>query len=281
MRKVSSIVGLSVIASDEGVNLGSITEVITDLSRGAIVGLIVGASPAEKGVMAEDIAVIGPDAVMIGDGSKMQLIGGIPDLASKRRAGKDKPVSVITKSGMKLGSLAEIYIDPVTWRVVRYDVSGGSVRDLTDGTLSLPLSEGVVHGPDTVIVPDSLITSLDEQIGGLRGTWAAVSKRLRQDLHRASSQASVLYQRSSETMKDAVEQARHKSEQVSKTIAEKLEQSAKAACEEPSAGDQESENSSDTIASEPDEQPQDPPVEPDVSGQMADAEQLPDEQSPE
>lgn len=237
MRKVSSIVGLPVIASADGVNMGTVTEVVVDLSKGAIMGMVVGTQPAEKAVMAEEIAVIGPDAIMIGDRSKMLPIGEVPDLSAKRRAASDKPIVVMTKSGTRLGTLAEVHVDTTTHQVIQYDVSGGPVRDLTDGTLALPVVDNVVHGPDTVIIPDALITSLEEQVGGLRGTWASVSKTLRKDLHRASEKATVLYQRSSEGVKEAVEQARQKSEQVSKTVAEKLEQPRKSK-QEPTASEQ-------------------------------------------
>ena len=279
MRKVSSMVGLSVISTADGVNMGAVTEVVVDLSQGAIVGLVVDLPPAEKGVMAEDIAVIGPDAVMISDRSKMSPVADMPELTDRRRLSKDKPVAVVTKSGTKLGTLAEIYINPATREVTQYDVSAGSVRDLTDGVLSLPLVGGIVHGPDTVIVPDTLITSLEDQIGGLRGTWAAVSRKLRQDLHRASQQASVLYQRSSESMKEAVEQARHKSEQVAKTVSDKFEQACPTAEE---IGDEttsaqhdgtETEEQSDTHAGDSDAPPQESqetPIEDDVVEQEED-----------
>jgi|LSQX01.1.fsa_nt_gb uncharacterized protein YrrD len=287
MRKVSSMVGLSVISTADGVNMGAVTEVVVDLSQGAIVGLVVDPPPAEKGVMAEDIAVIGPDAVMISDRSKMGPVADMPELTDRRRLSKDKPVAVVTKSGTKLGTLAEIYINPATREVTQYDVSAGSVRDLTDGVLSLPLVSGIVHGPDTVIVPDTLITSLEDQVGGLRGTWAAVSRKLRQDLHRASQQASVLYQRSSESMKEAVEQAKHKSEQVAKTVSDKFEQArqpaeevVEGAAEE--VGDEtisaqyretETEGQSDTHAGDSDASPQEyqeTPIEDDVVEQEED-----------
>ncbi len=213
MRKTSSIVGLSVISVGEGVDLGHVSEVVIDLAAGVVVGMVIGSGADEKGVLAEDISVIGPDAVMIPDSSKAQKLADVPALAEKRPASPEKTVTVVSASGTKLGTLAEVHIEPAEHTVVRYEVSGGPVRDLTDGPLSFPVMPGIVHGPDIVVVPDAAIAELEKQAGGLRGAWAQLSRTLKRDYEEASEKAGDLYQRSAKGLKSAVEQAKQRSTQ--------------------------------------------------------------------
>ncbi len=229
MRKLSSIVGLSVISIAEGVDLGRVSEVVVDLAEGTVVGVIIASGADEKGVLVDDIAVIGPDAVMIADTSKTQDLAKVPTLADKRRPAAEKPMTVVTASGVKLGALAEVHVSPDTKQVVSYEVSGGPVRDLTDGTLSLAVAEGMVHGPDTVIVPDTVVADLDQQVGGLKGAWAQIARTAKEDYKGASERAGELYGRSAEGLKGAVDRAKTKSREVSKAIGQKIDQAREAA----------------------------------------------------
>ncbi len=221
MRKTSNIVGLSVISSSEGVDLGRVSEVVVDLAQGVVVGMVIGSGPDEKGILAEDIAITGPDALMIPDRSKVQKLTELPELAEKRPTSPERTVTVVSESGTKLGTLAEVYIEPADNTVVRYEISGGAVRDLTDGTLALSVMEGIVHGPDIVVVPDAAIAELDEQVGGLKGAWAQVSRALREDYEEASERAGELYQRSAEGLRGAVEEAKQRSQQAREALAAK------------------------------------------------------------
>ena len=213
--------GLSVISSSEGVDLGRVSEVIVDLAQGVVVGMIIGSGPDEKGVLADDISVMGPDAVMIPDQSKARELADLPSLVEKRPVSPEATVTVVSGSGTKLGTLAEVYIEPPDNTVVSYEISGGPVRDLTDGTLALSVMKGIVHGPDIVVVPDAAIAELDEQVGGLKGAWAQLSRALKEDYEEASERAGELYQRSVESVRGAVEEAKQRSEQAREALAAK------------------------------------------------------------
>ncbi len=221
MRKTSSIVGLSVISSCEGVDLGRVSEVVVDLAKGVVVGMVIGSGPAEKGVLADDIAIMGPDAVMIPDQSKAKKLADLPGLVEKRPVSAEATVTVVSESGFKLGTLAEVYIEPADNTVVRYEISGGAVRDLTDGTLTLAVMKGIVHGPDIIVVPDAAIAELDKQVGGLKGAWAQLSRALKEDYEEASEKAGELYQRSVEGVRGTVEQAKQRSQEAREALAAK------------------------------------------------------------
>ncbi len=272
MRETSKIVGLSVIASEEGASLGRVTEVIADLAQGVIVGMILGDKPVEKGILAEDIGVIGPQAVMVPDSSKVKDIGDFPELVEKRRVSPEQVITVMTASGAKLGTLAEIFMESGTQRIARYEVSGGTVRDLTDGTLSLPVVAGMVHGRDTIIIPDSAVVELDDDVRGLKGAWATALQRLKQEYETVSDKAGDLYKDAAEGGKSARTQAKQRGEQAAHVIGEKVEQAREAMEDE----EDEEAASSEEAEAEPEEETA---AEEAASSEEAEAEAAPAEET--
>jgi len=85
----------------------------------------------------------------------------------------------------------------------------------------LSVMEGIVHGPDIIVVPDAAIAELGEQVGGLKGAWAQVSRALTEDYQEASGRAGKLYQRSAEGFRGAVEEAKQRSQQAREALAAK------------------------------------------------------------
>ncbi|HCU35532.1 MAG TPA: hypothetical protein DGT21_08760 [Armatimonadetes bacterium] len=231
MREISSIVGEPVISVAEGVELGRVGEIVIDLAQGAVMGMIIERDGVEQGVWADDVAVIGPDAVMLADQTKVQPLSEMTALIERRRGSLDKPLQVLTQSGTKVGVLADIYIDPQSRKVVRYEISGGPLRDLTDGTLSFATIDGMVHGRDIIVIPDETIARLPEQLGGLKGAWGRLSETLRDDYKGASEKAGRIYKVSAERLKDAVETAKERSQEVSKVSAERLKDAVESAKE--------------------------------------------------
>lgn len=231
MREISSIVGEPVISVAEGVELGRVREMVIDLAHGALMGIIIERDGVEQGVWADDVSVIGPDAIMLADQAKVQPLSEMPALVERRRGSLDRPLQVLTQSGTKVGVLSDIFIDARTRRVVRYEISAGPLRDLTDGTLSFATIEGMIHGRDIIIIPDATIASLPEQLGGLKGAWGRLSDSLREDYKGASERAGKLYQASAERIKGAVETAKERSQEVSKVSTERLKDAVESAKE--------------------------------------------------
>ncbi|MFO7947281.1 MAG: PRC-barrel domain-containing protein [Armatimonadota bacterium] len=231
MRRISSLKGLSVIASSEGVDLGTVSEVIIDLAEGVMEGLIVRSGSTDRGIKAQDIEVIGADAVMVKETSAAKPLSQVPDLANRRRGSESKPPAVVTSSGQKLGMVGEIYIDPKEKTITRFEISGGLIRDLTDGTLSFPVVEGMTHGRDIVLIPEEVIAGIDSGEGGLRGAWAKVAKQLKEEYSSASKRAEHLYKESARSVQSAVTEAREKSRELSDSVSEKIEQAREAAAE--------------------------------------------------
>jgi len=189
MRDIASIIGLKVISSKEGREVGTVSQAIVSLSSGELEGLIVGKGPSEKGIEAADIEVIGSDAVMVSTHRVARHLSELPGLMEKRRDPAAGPREVLTAAGRRLGVLSTIYIDPATKRVSRYEVSGGAWRDITEGVLSLQPFAGTVDGRDSVVVPAAAMSAPPGE-GGLKQQLAKFGELARSQAQQAAESLS-------------------------------------------------------------------------------------------
>jgi sporulation protein YlmC with PRC-barrel domain len=97
----------------------------------------------------------GPSAVMV-DGSA----GVVPASSDARvneilgRKGTLLGSTVVSEGGEELGTVADLYFEEVTGRVVGYEVSGGRLRDVTAGSSFLPFESIRTVGEDIVVATD-------------------------------------------------------------------------------------------------------------------------------
>ncbi len=162
MREVSSLLNSEVISVQEGKRLGVVSQPVYDLAAGRLLGLIIGKGPAEKGILAADIKTWGPDVVMVQNSEVAKRLSELPELLAARRDPGRPPQQVVTDDGQRLGRLSRVYLEGDKFLVVRFEVSGGAWRDLTEGVLSMPVIPGIIHGPDTIIVPAEAVAQATE-----------------------------------------------------------------------------------------------------------------------
>jgi len=209
MRELSSLIGLQVISTSEGNRLGSIAEAYVDLAAGELVCVALAKTPELRVILAEDIDVIGADAMMVLNRDKLRSREDAEEQLERGKRVLNSPPLVVTSQGRTLGRLGSVQIDEATKKVIRFEVTGGSFKDLTEGVLALPVLEGVVHGDDTVIVPHDVVARRLVQAGGLRGALRNFGERLKvsvEDLGEASrDQSEKLKERAGEIAKKTTE----------------------------------------------------------------------------
>ena len=220
MREIASLVGLEVVSTREGKSLGTISEVLIDLAAGKMVGVILGRGPAEKGIRAAELEALGTDVVMVKGADVADHLSAMPELLEHRQRSEPRPPEVITSDGRRLGQLAAVYINPQNHKVTRFEVSGGTWKDLTDGIISLPIVKGIIHGPDVVIIPAKVVSRSDGK-GGLRAAFRQLADSTEIGYRRAAQRTERLYEKSShavrEGMAGAREQAQHLAQEIKDT----------------------------------------------------------------
>lgn len=231
MRELSSLVGLDIIATDEGKKLGTVADVLVNLSAGNVVAVTLAETPELRVVVADDIQVIGPDAIMIASKDRLRSREEAAEaLEHGRRVLVSRP-SVITTRGARLGDLGTVYIDEGSLKVVRFEVSGGTFRDVTEGVLALPIMEGIVHGEDTIIVPHEVVARRLGHGGGLRGTFRSLAQKLRAGVEEVGERSEELLRESEERIKATAERAKKRAEELAEEARAKAEEAREAARE--------------------------------------------------
>jgi len=214
MREIKSITGLRVISVAEGASVGTVSQVVVDLAKGLLLGLILGDGPAERGVSAADIQTLGADVIMVSSRAVARPLSEFPEMEAHRET-SPAPLPIFTASGKRLGIVSSIFIDPYDRVVTRYEVSSGPLHDLAEGVLILPILPGTVHGQDAVIVPDEQVKQLGRESGGWRvrvGQWTDSARKQAQQV---SESAEKLYETGSKTIKDEAKVVRDKAAKLS------------------------------------------------------------------
>ena len=173
-------------------------------------------------VLAEDIDIVGPDALMIASSDKVRSREEAGEALAQGRRVLGEPPAVITSRGARLGDLGPVQIDEGSGRIVRFSISAGALKDVTEGALTLPVVEGIVHGEDTIIVPHEVVARRLQQAGGLRGALRSFAARLRTGYDHVSERSEEIIHEGGERLKAQAEEAR-------KAAAEKAEQARKKA----------------------------------------------------
>jgi uncharacterized protein YrrD len=210
MRELTSLIGLQVISTSEGKRLGSVADVYVDLAAGELVCVTLAKTPELRVILAGDIDVIGDDAIMVSDREKLHAREDVEEELERGKRVLSSPPAVVTNRGKTLGQLGSIQIDEGTKKVIRFEVTHGPVRDVTEGVLALPILEGIVHGEDTVIVPHDVVARRLVQSGGLRGALRNLGERLKVGVEDIGERSGELVRDGEQKLKERAGEARKK-----------------------------------------------------------------------
>ncbi len=153
-------IGVPVLVKDDGKEVGKFRKFIINFENGRILGLLLSAGVLEKSpvIKIEDVMSFGKDAIMIKNDEvikPLKAIGIWKDLLAKKV--KIKGNQVVTESGDKLGMVKNFEVDDVSYKLVRFYVSQGFLRDLFKGELIIPFDDIVSIGKDAIIVRDNVV----------------------------------------------------------------------------------------------------------------------------
>ncbi|HCW51149.1 MAG TPA: hypothetical protein DGR79_03645 [Clostridiales bacterium] len=170
MRGRVEVTGLPVVETGSGRVLGRVKDLAFDLGRGRLEGLVVGTGRGEAFLPFDDVKSLGEAAVMVETGTVLAP-GRRPDRAESSPDGTDYPLGkkVLTRDGRVLGTIDDVIFDPDSGAVWGYQVSAGFLTDFVDGKKAVPLTDELIVGPDSVVVPDDELRSPADGPGG---TWS-------------------------------------------------------------------------------------------------------------
>jgi len=157
MEKLRGIIGLPVLETETGMQIGEVVEVVLNIEESKICGFVIADerwSATKHAIAFNDVFSLGRDAIMVRNqhaiGQLSTILSGehpyyLRDLFDKQ---------IFTDSGFCLGVLVDIGFDNGTGEMKWYQVSDGIIADLLDGRMNMPLPQTQIIGQDKVIVPE-------------------------------------------------------------------------------------------------------------------------------
>lgn len=167
MRRGLEVAGLPVVQLDSGRVVGRVKEAVFDLARGRLEGLRVVVDRVEVFLAFDQVYSLGENSVTVGaevafaPASQMGGSGRSPT-AGPQPAGAGRPGArpggavgkrVLDAEGRVLGFVDDVLFDPESGAVWGYEVSAGFISDFVEGRKSVPLTEELVVGPDSILLP--------------------------------------------------------------------------------------------------------------------------------
>jgi uncharacterized protein YrrD len=159
-KLAGDIIGLPVVTLDSGVTIAHVKDMIVDPSRRQVLALVVQekafAKPA-RAIPFGRIAANGVDAVLVPNVKVSLEIDRDPVLRSLDNAYKVQGANVMTDTGRKVGTVADMLIDDHTGEIKTYELLVGP----DDERHSLPADGIVSLGRDVLYVTVAAVDALD------------------------------------------------------------------------------------------------------------------------
>ena len=181
MRKGKTVMGQGVYSLDGGVRIDSVKDLLINDENDAIVALLVdegGLMASSKVIPIGNVYRFGPSAVMVSSSSV--LIEADDDERVRSILDRDATLlerAVLTRDGNDLGKISDMYFDERSGEIHGFEVSGGQLDDILQGTSYLALKDIEVVGPDAVITRVEAKEHLEAQKGGLAGAAEDAQQR--------------------------------------------------------------------------------------------------------
>lgn len=159
MYKLSNIIGLPVLETVTGTQIGLVEEVLLDIDQAVVYGILIDGENwffKAYGIGFEDLFSIGRDAIMVRNAGVIKDLAELLSLSTIYRLQDLASKQIFTETGFLLGILMDVVIDVTTGEVKAYQVSDSVITDLLYGRQTMPLPPAQVIGQDRIIVPDTM-----------------------------------------------------------------------------------------------------------------------------
>ena len=158
MELLRNLLGLPVLETETGSQIGEVEEVLLDIEKAVVCGIIISGAgwfTTDSGIAFKDLHSIGHDAVMVRNKNVVKSLSEfVPRNAVQLRGMFEK--QIFSETGSDLGALVDIHYDSLTGEIKDYEISNSILTDFLYGRMSMPLPQTQVIGQDKLIVPDSM-----------------------------------------------------------------------------------------------------------------------------
>ena len=159
MQKLSDVIGLPVLETASGSQIGEVQEVVLDYAKRVVTGVIVSEATwfnHDRGILFQDFVSFEQYAINVHDGKVVRDFSGVLDLVDiygfQAIVGKE----IYTTQGNYLGILADFVFDPSTGHVKLLELSDGMMTDFVYGRMAVPLTSALDVMENRLIVSERM-----------------------------------------------------------------------------------------------------------------------------
>ncbi|WP_418790304.1 PRC-barrel domain-containing protein [Phosphitispora sp. TUW77] len=187
LMKTQSLINKPVI-SLQGEELGSVTRVIVNPDDGRVAGLtlsIKGWFKGEKALEFESVKSFGSYAVTIDRGSQVITLDSLPVLKKLAEECDMYNMRIITPEGRLIGTVDDFYFDTATGKIEKFILTGGTIKTVFKGRVSIPASSIENIGKDVIIAANNVTETIQKEEPGLTDNidhWKEDIDQLKGDL---------------------------------------------------------------------------------------------------
>lgn len=173
MQNLRDMIGLPVLETETGLQIGEVQEVVLNLDKAIVYGIVVSGAnwfSENRGIEFRDLFSIGRSAVTVRSSSAVREFTSMMDSPEVLKLSDICDKQVYTETGDYLGALVDIVCDPATGEVRFFELSDGFVTDFLYGRLTMPLPQAQVISEDKMIVPAvmaRLLHAANQEPGGV------------------------------------------------------------------------------------------------------------------
>ena len=163
MEKLRGIIGLPVMETETGTQIGEVVEAVLDIEGAVICGFIIAEEKwfaTKQAILFEDLCSIGPDAVMVDNQHVLRQLDCILLVETPYYLRDLFDKQIFTDAGLCLGVLVDISFEKTTGEIKWYELSDGVITDLLYGRMIMPLPPTQMIGLKKIIIPERMASLL-------------------------------------------------------------------------------------------------------------------------
>lgn len=226
--KGKDVIGLQVVSLTKGQIVDDVDEIVYDPKLKQVIALVVdpgGWFSSAKVIPFENINTIGSDAVVIDSTDMVKTASQVNQSITRILKGDNYLTTnkVITQDGQDLGKVSDIFFDPATGKVLKIEVTQGTLKNIQSGRKHIEVGDIIKTGQDAIIVKDYVAAQLHHQAQkqGLRGAVSEAQSEAPNIAAQAKSQVQDIA--SDPHNQQKVGEIRSDVNQIGQTVKNKLE----------------------------------------------------------
>ncbi len=180
MKKSRKFISMPIISIVEGVQIGSVKDLVVDPKNLGIAAIVIdqkGWFKEQKIIPYNKVTSVGEDAITIDQSANVEKSTNLPEILKLLRENTDPiGMKVISEKGKVIGQVDEYFLDEATGKITSLEISGRFIESLIKGRGVFDASMIITMGTDAIVVKTGTEQEVTKVDGGLQETFTNIKE---------------------------------------------------------------------------------------------------------